>query len=281
MKRGNFKFYENYSGYVPGIAECVILLLMLLLGAVIGNVISFIATRIFPADVAMECVTVISYPVMFIPPMIYASLKSHGSVLNGGERIPLDSNRFAPIGGCTAALLAVILTFAAAYIADAANLLLPEMPKFLKDLLESMTSGNLLLNLLCVSIMAPFFEEWLCRGMILRGLLGNGMKPALAIVISAVIFGLIHANPWQAVPAFLLGCGFGYVYYKTGSLKLTMLMHFANNTFALVMSRIPAVKEAETWKALLGDTPFRIVFAACVIITVLTILEFRKIGEKR
>ncbi len=66
-------------------------------------------------------------------------------------------------------------------------------------------------------------------------------------MISAVFFAVIHLNPWQAIPAFLLGCLFGYVYYRTGSLKLTMLMHFANNTFALAVAHIDAFEEAESW----------------------------------
>jgi len=279
MKRGNFKFYANFAGYIPGIADGFILLLMLVIGALIGNIISLAVIKLIPGSSAMQYATMISYPVMFIPAMIYASLKSHAAVLKDGAVIALDRDNFAPIGGALAAVLAIVLTFSTGYIADAVNTLLPEMPKRLKDLMEMMTSGNFVINFLCVSIMAPFFEEWLCRGMILRGLLGKGMSPALAIVISAAVFGLIHLNPWQAVPAFLLGCGFGYVYYKTGSLKLTMLMHFTNNTFALVTSRIPAFKDAETWKNLLGDTPFLIILAASVILTILTLLQFKKVKD--
>ncbi len=51
------------------------------------------------------------------------------------------------------------------------------------------------------------------------------MNPALAIAISAIFFATIHGNLWQGISAFILGSFFGYVYYKTGSLKLTMLMH--------------------------------------------------------
>lgn len=73
----------------------------------------------------------------------------------------------------------------------------------------------------------------------------HGIKPVWAIFWSAVFFAFIHLNPWQAVPAFILGCLFGYVYYKTGSLKLTMLMHFTNNTFSLIFSNIDKFKDAK------------------------------------
>ena len=117
--------------------------------------------------------------------------------------------------------------------------------------------------------------------MILRGLLGTKMKPVWAIVVSAAFFALIHLNPWQAIPAFLLGCLFGYVYYKTGSLKLTMLMHFTNNTFSLVMSNVDSLSEAESWLDVLPGMRYWIVFAAAILMLVLIIQAFRSIPLER
>ena len=117
--------------------------------------------------------------------------------------------------------------------------------------------------------------------MILRGLLGNRVKPVWAIVISAAFFAFIHLNPWQAVPAFLLGCLFGYVYYKTGSLKLTMLMHFTNNTFSLVMSNIDSLKDVESWMDVLPGMRYWIIFAAAVLLIVLIVNAFRRIPLER
>ena len=54
--------------------------------------------------------------------------------------------------------------------------------------------------------------------MVLRGLLGHKVKPVWAIVISAAFFAIIHLNPWQAIPAFLLGCvlllALGLMFYQ-------------------------------------------------------------------
>ncbi|WP_409994892.1 CPBP family intramembrane glutamic endopeptidase [Chitinophaga pinensis] len=38
--------------------------------------------------------------------------------------------------------------------------------------------------------------------------------PRKAIVISALFFGLIHLNPWQALPAFCIGLLLGWVFTK-------------------------------------------------------------------
>ena len=140
---------------------------------------------------------------------------------------------------------------------------------------------NVFINFLTVSVFAPFFEEWLCRGMVLRGLLSKKIKPVWAILISAVFFGVIHLNPWQAVPAILLGLLFGYVYYKTGSLKLTMLMHFANNTFVLVLSHLTGLEDAEEWQDILPGMQYWVVLGACILVLVLTVRAFSRIRPEQ
>ncbi|TXF77708.1 CPBP family intramembrane glutamic endopeptidase [Chryseobacterium sp.] len=99
---------------------------------------------------------------------------------------------------------------------------------FFSGLMERMTKDEATLILLAV-VMAPIFEEIVFRGIILKGLINKGMRPLYAILISSVIFGLVHANPWQFVGAVLLGCVLGLVYYKAKSLLLPMLLHAFNN----------------------------------------------------
>ena len=105
----------------------------------------------------------------------------------------------------------------------------------------------------------------------MRGLLRT-MNPASAIAVSAAFFAIIHMNPWQAIPAFCLGLLFGYVYYKTGSLKLTMLMHCANNTMAALCSRIPEFENAETFMDILSPWAYWCIYAACLVIIACSIV---------
>lgn len=96
-------------------------------------------------------------------------------------------------------------------------------------------SENTIVVFLLVSIVAPIIEEVLFRGIIQKGLINTGVKPVNAIVIASLIFGFIHFNPWQFFGAFLLGMVLGYVYYKTESLLLPILLHAFNNTLAAVL----------------------------------------------
>ena len=186
------------------------------------------------------------------------------------------------LGGAVCAALVVVGTLALAFCSDAITTLLPPMPDMLEHVFETLLQNDSVwLSFLMVSIFAPFFEEILCRGIVLRGLLGNHIKPVWAIVISAAFFAFIHLNPWQALPAFLLGCLFGYVYYKTGSLKLTMLMHFANNTFALVLNHLTGLEDAEKWQDILPGMQYWVVFGACILVLVLTVRAFSRIRPEQ
>ncbi len=253
------------------------LLAWLLVGALLGGILTVVLQAIAGQEAATEYGNLLSYPLMFIPPMIYAMAKSSMLAMDN-EGYKLDSNNFKPLGAPLCVLLVMAGTLAMSFWAEYIGTLLPDMPEALKEVMEGLTSGNFILNFITVSLFAPFFEEWLCRGMVLRGLLARTrMKPFWAIIVSALFFALIHMNPWQAVPAFLLGCLFGYVYYKTGSLKLTMLMHFTNNTFALICGHIDSIKEMETWRDVIDGPAYWILMAACIMLTVLVALAFSKV----
>lgn len=276
-RRGNYKFLDKFSYYTPGIGGMFALLALLLVGALLGSLIMLILGLAFGQDFVIEYSNLISYPVMFIPPMIYASIKSNANSMDKAGR-KLDNNHYEPVGGVLCALLAVAGTLAVGFWSDGLVALLPEMPPVLKNALEGLTTGNFLLNFITVSLLAPICEEWLCRGMVLRGLLtGSRMKPAWAILISAAFFALIHFNPWQAIPAFIIGCLLGYVYYRTGSIKLTMLMHFTNNTFALICGHIDALKDMDTWTDVLPEPQYALIASACFLLTILVALTFRKV----
>ena len=273
----NYGFYEKFSYYIPGVADMFILFALLLVGTLLGTLLTLPFVALLGQEASSQYAMLITYPLMFIPPMIYASIKSrNASMIVKG--LKLDSSHFSPLGGALCALLVIVAALATSYCSDAILSLLPEMPAWLEDALKSLTTGdNMFLNFLLVSLFAPFFEEWLCRGMVLRGLLGNRVKPVWAIVISAVFFAVIHLNPWQAVPAFMLGCLFGFVYYRTGSLQLTMLMHFTNNTFAMVMSNIDSLKEVDSLSEVLSSQLYWIILAASVLLIVLVVRAFRRI----
>ena len=283
--RKNFELFSNYDYYTPGPGGILILFLLLLAGGLLGGLISAPLVLFLKDNPdAMMYATLISYPVTFIPPMIFASYKSRENSFFG-KGYKLSNNHYSPLGLALCMALVMIATLSTTFISDSAISLLPPMPEWLESMLKSITQGNFLLNFLCVSIFAPFFEEWLCRGMVLRGLLNyehknkagetvRGLKPVWAIVISAAFFALIHFNSWQGIAAFAMGLVFGYVYYRTGSVWLTMLMHFTNNTFALILSNVDSLKDIESLGDVLPTPLFWAIFAFCAAFIVYFVYKF-------
>ncbi len=268
-----FDLFGTYAFYIPGGTGIFWLTVMFMLGAILGNIVTVGLTLGVSADFATKYGMLISYPVMFIPAMLFASSASRRNVMFE-DGIALDSSNFGKYRGWAIAVIVSVATIAAAFVCDVFNAILPPMPEVLQKVFAQMMGGPLWVTLLCVSVFAPFFEEWLCRGMILRGLLQK-MRPGWAIVLSALFFALIHLNPWQAIPAFALGCLFGYVYYRTGSLKLTMLMHCVNNTFATIISKVIGTGEEESFMDVLSPWAYWLVFAACIVIVLAAVTAVR------
>jgi membrane protease YdiL (CAAX protease family) len=198
----------------------------------------------------------------------------------------LDNKHFQPYGMGLMILITVVMTFASMFAFDLPNYwnmqltnkssVLAQFYEMFSELMKEMTGGPFWSSFLTVAIFAPIFEEWLCRGMVLRGLLTK-MKPVWAIVISALFFAVIHGNPWQALNAFLIGLVMGYVYYKTGSLILTMIIHFVNNGTAVILSNIESLKDYEYMIDMMDKSTYYLVITVSVIILGACLLAFSRI----
>ncbi len=98
------------------------------------------------------------------------------------------------------------------------------------------TPLNIALGLFAIAIVAPLIEELLFRGLLQKSLMQH-MPVWAAIALAAFVFSAVHMQLY-AMPALMsLGAAFGYIYYKTGSLRMTIVLHMVNNTLALVLTQ--------------------------------------------
>ncbi len=138
-------------------------------------------------------------------------------------------------------LLVLLFYFSGMPIAEYFTSLIPtDHPEWLKEMYEFFTETfEIVFNykiaaFITICLLAPLLEELIFRGLILRGMLNKGIAPIWAILLSSVLFGAVHFNPWQFVGATFLGALFGFVYYRTKSLWMVMLLHFINNFIAFI-----------------------------------------------
>ena len=101
---------------------------------------------------------------------------------------------------------------------------------------NEITPDNLycaLILLFQLVVIAPIFEEFWFRGVVMESLrpYGNGV----AIFISALLFGLTHANFQQFFYATALGICLGYIAISTRSLVTTTIMHAMFNSISGIL----------------------------------------------
>lgn len=81
---------------------------------------------------------------------------------------------------------------------------------------------------LAVTVTGAIAEELVFRRAVMDALSVRYSAP-VCILVSSVLFAVIHVNPAQVVPAFLLGILLAWIYSRTHSIALCCLLHMANN----------------------------------------------------
>ena len=154
-----------------------------------------------------------------------------------------------------------------------------EMPKHLESLFTGIMKEPL--GYVAIGIFAPLAEEVVFRGAILRRLLSvlGDKKHWVAILISALLFGAVHANLAQFVHAALLGLLLGWMYYRTDSIVPGVVLHWVNNTIAYIAANLMPGTQDATLSQLAGGQTMRIVlylvFSLCIFLPALYQLNMR------
>lgn len=105
---------------------------------------------------------------------------------------------------------------------------------FMEKILKSTT--DLALLLLGVGIMAPLFEEFLLRGLLL-GSIRHLTDEHTAVAITAGVFALMHLQySWTVMLLIVpMGVVFGYARTRSGSIWVPVLLHMINNSATVLL----------------------------------------------
>lgn len=87
-------------------------------------------------------------------------------------------------------------------------------------------------------------EELWCRGFLGRGLVGN-YGVVFGVFATSFFFGFIHLDPCQGAMAMVMGLWLHFVYLTTRSLLLPMMLHTFNNSLAVLITRVPQLRNIE------------------------------------
>lgn len=154
------------------------------------------------------------------------------------------------------------------------------------------TSGKMLMSIVnheygyfVLGLLAPFVEETVFRGAILKSLLSCMRSHWAAILISAVIFAVIHVNPAQMPHALLMGILFGWLYYRTGSILPGVAIHWINNTVTFVFCRLlPSMHDTTLTEFFNGDqkrVALSVIFSLFILIPSIYQISIRTSGNRQ
>lgn len=124
--------------------------------------------------------------------------------------------------------------------------------------IESSQAGSTTISMmLYAGFIGPFAEEFVYRGYTMKTLESTGAGKGYAIIISSILFGIMHANPTQSIYAFFAGMVFAYAAMEYGIIW-SMILHIANNflfgdVMVFICNHIPeSAADIINWVMLIG-----------------------------
>lgn len=222
----------KYMGYYTGFA----LVCQIVLENILARLIEFFGlTEKYLSDgVFQNCTDIIIVTIGMLVPFLIIGKRMQSL---SGEREPLALGKptspltfvLAVVAGMGICMMANIVTSYFTVIASAfgVELYSPDIP---------MPAGSLgvLTSLMRVVIVAALTEELALRGFVMGNLRKYG--DTFAILVSSIVFALMHGNLVQAPFALIAGFGLGYLSVKTGTIWTGIAIHAGNNFISMAVS---------------------------------------------
>jgi membrane protease YdiL (CAAX protease family) len=228
MENNNYPTIKNAS-----------LLILLFIGIILVSVIIIILIRkIFTIDVDSPIVDILEMAATILGYLIIFKIGLKKSKRPFNEIFKFNKvPGFIWIFFITTMVGFVIIS---SEIDNLVNFVLPMPPFIVYIFTKLFISKNIILSIFLVAIIPPIFEEMFFRGLLVDGFRRNYTLPK-TILVSSLLFGLIHLNPWQFVTAFLIGIFYSWICIKTNSILLPIFGHFLNNFLFLIALRYESI----------------------------------------
>jgi membrane protease YdiL (CAAX protease family) len=255
--------YKSNNGYT-GLGQLGMLLLFLGLGLILASILQvFIGMQIVPKGTSLAAmgdaiIEAMKNPqnisvfrmlqiigtlcALFIPALLYSV------VCNGKSFFWLGFSRFVNV-------YQLVIGFLIIYGANMVAIPLEELSKkiilFIPSLdhlaqqLESTYNEqviflsqiknwpDLIMSLIILAFFPAMFEEIFFRGAMQNLLSKWWQNPFWAIVVTSLLFSLIHGSVYLFLSRFVLGFVLGLMYHKTKNIWVNIIAHFLNNAVAV------------------------------------------------
>lgn len=228
------------------------------------------------ADIISSVIYDIAYLGAFMLPVAVFQLISRG------RRV--EPMRFAikPVSGSWLWIIGGVTCAFAFSLLNGAIMSFIQLPDsgIIKEATEYVSDQSLILQFITIALVPAFCEEFLFRGLILSNLMPYGK--GLAIIISSILFGLMHGNFYQFLYTTVAGVILGLIYVVTDSIWCSVFMHMINNSMSILqtalLERLTEEAASVIWLAIEGA--LFLAGTVCIVILVIKYGKRRPIGER-
>ncbi len=215
---------EMKEKQMPGIGDCVLLMCIVLLLMLYGG--TYAQIKLGFGGVAVQQAFIL------ICPLVYAWYMKADVKKLFSFKVPKVKG---VLGGICLAFAGLLL---ALVVGALLSPVFPESAESLKALDEMIKDQPVWAIILVMSVMPAIGEEFLFRGF-LMGTLREKCKPWVAIVATTLIFAAYHMSVLKMFTISIIGLGLTVAAYMTGSIFVSMMMHFINNFTSVLISLYP------------------------------------------
>lgn len=97
------------------------------------------------------------------------------------------------------------------------------------------TVSDFIVSLIVMALVPSIFEEMLFRGSLQQVMVSLTRNPVTGILLTSLLFSAIHISFYGFLPRLFLGLMLGYIFYESKNLWLSVIAHFINNAYTLVV----------------------------------------------
>lgn len=98
-----------------------------------------------------------------------------------------------------------------------------------------MNGSNLVIGIVIFGLLAAISEEFLFRSVIQKALVKLFKNAHIGIIVTALVFSAFHTDFYGFFPRFILGLMLGYMFWMSGSIWASIIMHFTNNATIVML----------------------------------------------
>lgn len=262
-------------------SKLLIFLLLFAFGLIFSGILGLLIPNL---QITQICSQLIGF---LMPPLLYVMLvKEEPFNYLGLNKLP----KWSLLGILT---MFTVIPFVAAVSEWNDGITFPESMKViettfrnLKELNDStsekmMNESNLFVAIVIFGFLAAVSEEILFRGVIQQALVKLFKNAHVGIIVTAFVFSAFHADFYGFFPRFILGLMLGYMFWMSGSIWASIIMHFTNNTTIVMLYFLNKKEIINIDVESFGSTDSVFVIILSLVVTVAIFMVCNRLKNRR